>query len=74
MLLDQQTKTSNQNDPSGERKLETEAAPTKEPFEDYARKVKFLLNNGMISKEQYQEKLAQQMHAQRFADVQTAYV
>ena len=32
--------------------------PARESFEDRAKKVKFLLDNGMITQEQYQEKIA----------------
>lgn len=39
----------------------TQSAPSREPFEQRALKVKFLLDNGMITQEQYQEKLAQLM-------------
>lgn len=35
--------------------------PTQESFEQRARKIKFLLDNGMITQEQYQEKLNQLM-------------
>lgn len=34
-----------------------EPQPTQEPFEERARKVKFLLDNGMITQEQYMEKI-----------------
>lgn len=37
------------------------AQPPREPFEQRAQKIKFLLDNGMITQEQYQEKLAQLM-------------
>lgn len=35
--------------------------PAKDSFEERAKKIKFLLDNGMITKEQYQEKLAELM-------------
>ena len=38
------------------------AQPAQEPFEERARKIKFLLDNGMITPEQYQEKLTQLMN------------
>ena len=37
------------------------AQPTQESFEQRAKKIKFLLDNGMITQEQYQEKLTQLM-------------
>ena len=40
---------------------ETNAQPAQESFEQRAKKVKFLLDNGMITEEQYQEKLSQLM-------------
>ena len=40
---------------------EAASQPAQEPFEQRAKKIKFLLDNGMITQEQYQEKLAQLM-------------
>ena len=37
------------------------AQSAQEPFEQRAKKIKFLLDNGMITQEQYQEKLTQLM-------------
>lgn len=40
---------------------QTEAQPKQESFEERAKKVKFLFDQGMITQEQYQEKIAQLM-------------
>ena len=76
MLLNQQTAQQPVQDYSGTMPgggmpgmgMMEEAAPqpaaqsAQESFEQRAKKIKFLLDNGMISQEQYQEKLAQLMN------------
>lgn len=53
--------TTSDNDMPTKDDANTQSAPSREPFEQRALKVKFLLDNGMITQEQYQEKLAQLM-------------
>lgn len=51
----------NQPEPDTNDTMEESAQPVREPFEERARKVKFLVDNGMITQEQYEEKLNQLM-------------
>ena len=54
----------NQSEPSARGTSGAEKAggcPAKEPFEERARKVKFLLDNGMITQEEYREKIRRLM-------------
>ena len=44
------------------RVQQPERQPERESFEQRAKKIKFLLDNEMITQEQYQEKLAQLMN------------